>query len=100
VNLTTAAVGNVTVGSGGNFRFHVRFHVRLGNPTLVVIVIVDVQSSAPVTTVRYRACACNNDGPVLTRRLTIHEYFNSRQQAADMMTPRNLAHILGHEGHE
>jgi hypothetical protein len=33
-------------------RFHVQFHVRLENPTLVVIVIVEMQSSAPVTNVR------------------------------------------------
>jgi hypothetical protein len=32
-----------------SIRFHVRLLVRLGTPTLVVIVIVDVQSSAPVT---------------------------------------------------
>jgi hypothetical protein len=33
-------------------RFHVRCHDRLKNPTLVVIVRVDVLSSASVTTVR------------------------------------------------
>jgi hypothetical protein len=50
VNLTTANVGNVTVGSGGKYQVPRSVPRPLvGNPTLVVIVIVAVQSFTPGT---------------------------------------------------
>jgi hypothetical protein len=52
MNLTTEIVDNEAVGSGGNYHVPRSVPRSLGNPTFVVVVIVDVQSYARVTTVR------------------------------------------------